>query len=113
RLLEGGLREAGGAAAGLQAARGEAAHLQEETLPDAILAADEFRLWHPDVVEGDRERVHAAVARRRVRGALHHAALGLLVAPVVPVERGLRHDEQREPSVAALRVGIGPREECE
>ncbi len=68
---------------------------------------------HPDVVERDREGMHATVARRRVRGALHHAALRLLVAPVVPLERRLRHHEQREAAVTGGGVRVSAREQRE
>ena len=112
-LLERGLRHAAGAAAGLQAAGGEAAHLQVEALADAVLAADDVLGGHEAALEGERERVHAAVARRRVGLAREPAAAGLLDVELVTERARLRHDEQRQPACALRHVGIGAREQRE
>ena len=64
--LERRLREAGGAPAGLETPGGEACHLQIEALAEAAFLADEVLRRDEEVVEHEREGVHAAVAGRGV-----------------------------------------------
>src|SRR5690606_10999288 len=104
RGLDRRLRDARRASAGLQAARGEAAHLQVEAL---ALAADQVLRGHEVAVDLHREGVHAAVAGRAVGLARDRAAAGLTHDDLVSGERVLRHDEQRQALGALRGVGIG------
>ena len=113
RRLERGLRHPGRAPAGLQASGGEALHLQIEPLPFPVLLADQILGGDDPVLEAERERVHAAVARGRVGLPVQHTAARLAHLELVAREAVLRHDEEREPARTALRIGIGTREESE
>src|SRR6185369_2078243 len=75
--------------------------------------ADQVGRRDEPAVERERERVHTAVAGRAVGLAVERAAAGLLRLELVPVERLLRHDEQRQPLRAELQIGVRPREERE
>ena len=112
-LLERGLGQAAGAAARLEAARGEARHLQVEAAPDLRVSAHEVLRRDEVVLEVERERVHAAVARRGVGLADDAPAAGLLHLELVPVEGVLGHDEEGQPPGALRQVGVGAREQRE
>src|SRR5262249_61526823 len=99
------------AAAGLETTGGEALHLEVEALPLAFLLADQVLRRHEVALEAERERVHAAVARRPVGLAVQHAAARLLHLELVAGEGILRHDEERESAGALLHVGVGAREQ--
>src|SRR5205823_5436382 len=111
--LEGRLRDPRRTAAGLEAAGGEPLHLEVEALPLALLLADQVLGGNEPALEAERERVHAAVAGRRVRLAVEDAAAGLALLELVTGKRVLRHDEERQPARPRLHVGIGAREERE
>jgi hypothetical protein len=94
RLLERGLRDAARASTGLQAAGGEAGHLQVEAAAFSVRAADQVRFRNEIVFEAQRERVHAAVAGGSVGLALHLSATGLRHGKRVPPIGFLRNDEE-------------------
>src|SRR5690606_34028616 len=74
--LVGGLHDAHRPGCGLEPAVLEAGHLQVEAPADALLAADQVLVGHEPRVEGDLVGVHAPVADRVDRPALHAAAAG-------------------------------------
>ncbi len=113
RLLERRLCEAAGATAGLQPSGREAAHLQVEALAESARPADEILRRHEVVLELQRERVHAAVAGRRVGLAAHLAAAGLRALEVVAAMRLLLDDEERQALRTLAHVGIGAQQQRE
>jgi hypothetical protein len=112
-LLERRVRDAARATTRLQATRREAGHLQIEAAADPALATDEIGARHEVVLEVERERVHAAIARRRVGLADEAAAARLHHLERVTVEAVLGGDEQRESLRARARVRVGAREHRE
>ena len=109
--FEGGLHETDRPSGRLQAAVLESRHLEVEAAAEAGLAADQVRGGHEPVVEGDLVGVHAAVADRVDRAALHRPAPTVVERERVPLGSGLIDDEHRESAVRLGLVRVGPGEQ--
>ena len=107
--FERGLHDADGARRGLEPAVLEALHLEVEALAEPAGFTDEVLGRHEPVVERDLVRVHAAVADRVDRSAFHLAAAVLGERERVARRRFLVDDEQREPAVTGVAIGIRAR----
>src|SRR5213075_488428 len=86
-------------------------HLEREPAADPGFAANELRIGHEPLIERERERVHAAIARRAIRFAGQRAAAVLLRLEGMAVEARFVDDKQRQTTRALAHVRIGAREQ--
>src|SRR5207247_10875361 len=106
RLLERRLADAGRTASGLKTPGREAAHLEVEAAAEARLTANKVLFRHEVAVDRQRERVHSAIAGRRIGRPRDRTALRLGVHEVVADVRLLRNDNERETSIPERGVGV-------
>ena len=92
-LLDRGLGHTAGPTTGLEPARTEAGHLERKASTDTFFPTHDLRVGDKPLIEGQGERVHAAIPGRAVGLAGQGAACRLRCGEVVAEEAGLVDDE--------------------